>query len=38
MVRKWFGIDQTKVFFYVPQIAAYQGRIDVTMEDHDPVD
>ena len=36
MVTEWFGIDNTKVFFYVPQVAAYQGRIDVSMADYDP--
>lgn len=35
MVRKWFGIDQTKVFFYVPQVAAYQGRIPVSAADYE---
>jgi hypothetical protein len=34
MVRKWFGIDQTKVFFYVPQVAAYQGQIEVLRADY----
>jgi hypothetical protein len=29
MIRDWFGRDQTKVFFYVPQVATYQGRITV---------
>ncbi len=29
LVRKWFGIDRTKLFFYVPQVAAYQGKIEV---------
>lgn len=37
MVRAWFGIDRTKVFFYVPQVAAYQGRIDVTAADFEAV-
>ncbi|HUF39578.1 MAG TPA: hypothetical protein VMN57_13715 [Anaerolineales bacterium] len=32
-VRQWFGIDNTKVFFYVPQVAAYQGVITVTQGD-----
>jgi hypothetical protein len=32
-VRKWFGIDNTKVFFYVQQVAAYQGVIDVEPEE-----
>lgn len=35
MVRQWFGIDQSKVFFYVPQVAAYQGRIEVSRADYD---
>lgn len=38
MVRSWFGRDQTKVFFYVPQVAVYQGRIDVTPADYDGAD
>ncbi len=33
MVKCWFAVDKTKVFFYVPQAAAYQGRIDVTRDD-----
>ena len=33
MVKCWFAVDKTKVFFYVPQVAAYQGRIDVTRHD-----
>lgn len=33
-VRKWFGLDQTKVFFYVPQVAAYQGVIRVDEGDY----
>lgn len=33
MVRKWFAVDNSKVFFYVPQVAAYQGRIDVQESD-----
>jgi len=28
-VAEWFGHDRTKMFFYVPQIACYQGRIPV---------
>ena len=36
MVATWFGIDPTKVFFHVPQVAAYQGRIDVTPSDFEP--
>jgi hypothetical protein len=34
MVRTWFGKDPTKVFFYVPQVAAYQpGGIPVSAAD-----
>ena len=36
MIRSWFGRDPTKVFFYVPQVAAYQGRIDVGAADFEP--
>ena len=32
-VRTWFGRDETKVFFYVPQVATYQGRIDIGPDD-----
>ena len=32
-IREWFGRDQTKVFFYVPQVAAYQGPITVSAGD-----
>lgn len=35
LVTTWFGIDPTKVFFYVPQVGAYQGRIDVTDSDYE---
>lgn len=35
MVRQWFAKDNTKVFFYVPQVAAYQGEIQVFEEDFD---
>ena len=35
MVRKWFGIDNSKVFFYVPQVAAYQGVVEVHKSDVD---
>ena len=35
LVTTWFGIDPTKVFFFVPQIAAYQGRIHVTEADYE---
>lgn len=35
LVRKWFGIDPTKVFFYVPQVGAFQGRIPVTESDYE---
>ena len=37
MVRKWFGIDNTKVFFYVPQVAAYQGMVPVEAEDYEDI-
>ena len=34
MVTRWFAKDQTKVFFYVPQIAVYQpGGIPVRAEE-----
>jgi len=34
MVREWFARDQTRIFFYVPQIAVYQpGGIRVERED-----
>jgi hypothetical protein len=33
MVKRWFGVDNTKVFFYVPQVAVYQGPIEVKQED-----
>ena len=32
-VREWFGKDNTKVFFYVPQVAVYQGSIPVSPDD-----
>ncbi len=32
-VRRWFALDPTKVFFFVPQVATYQGRVAVTDED-----
>jgi len=32
-VMRWFAIDKTKVFFYVPQVAAYQGKIEITPDD-----
>jgi hypothetical protein len=32
-VRSWFGRDHTKLFFHVPQVAAYQPRIAVGPED-----
>jgi hypothetical protein len=35
LVTTWFGIDPTKVFFFVPQVAAYQGRIHVTEADYE---
>jgi hypothetical protein len=28
-VRSWFGRDRTKLFFHVPQVAAYQARVEV---------
>jgi hypothetical protein len=28
-IRSWFGRDRTKLFFHVPQVAAYQPRIEV---------
>ncbi len=33
MVTEWFAKDNTKVFFYVPQLATYQGQILVNPED-----
>lgn len=33
MIRAWFGKDNTRMFFYVPQVAVYQGRIEVAKED-----
>ena len=36
MVQEWFAKDNTKVFFYVPQVAAYQGHIDVAMNEYEP--
>ncbi len=33
MVKHWFAIDNTKIFFYVPQVAVYQGYIDVAQDD-----
>ncbi len=35
MVNRWFAVDNSKIFFYVPQAAAYQGRIDVTEDDYE---
>lgn len=35
LIREWFGKDNTRVFFYVPQVGAYQGQIEVTMEDYE---
>lgn len=32
-IRSWFGRDRTKLFFHVPQVAAYQPRIDVVVAD-----
>lgn len=36
LVRQWFARDTTKVFFYVPQVAAYQGRVEVEPGDYEP--
>lgn len=33
MITKWFGVDKTKVFFYVPQVAVYQPSIQVEEAD-----
>jgi hypothetical protein len=33
LVRRWFAVDRTKIFFYVPQAAAYQGKIEVSEVD-----
>lgn len=34
MVNTWFAVDQTKIFYYVPQIAVYQPQgIPVNRED-----
>jgi hypothetical protein len=38
MVSEWFGRDETKVFFYVPQLVTYQGRIHVEPEDIEGID
>jgi hypothetical protein len=32
-IRSWFGRDRTKLFFHVPQVAAYQARVDVVGRD-----
>lgn len=32
-VMDWFARDQTKVFFYVPQIVTYQGKVAVEVGD-----
>jgi len=32
-VMRWFAVDKSKVFFYVPQVAAYQGNIEVSEDD-----
>ena len=37
MVKRWFAVDPTKSFFYVPQVAVYQGKIAVLKEDFDAV-
>lgn len=34
MIREWFGKDNTRMFFYVPQVGVYQGRIEVKREDY----
>lgn len=31
-VREWFGRDLTKMFFYVPQVMTYQGRVPLRPE------
>jgi hypothetical protein len=36
MVTTWFGLDPTKVLFYVPQVATYQGRIEVSPSEFEP--
>ena len=33
MVKQWFAVDPTKSFFYVPQVACYQGVIKVSSSD-----
>jgi hypothetical protein len=33
MVRRWFAVDPTKMFFYVPQVAIYQGHVIVDQDD-----
>ncbi|NUM46713.1 MAG: hypothetical protein HUU38_18570 [Anaerolineales bacterium] len=33
MIRAWFGKDNSRMFFYVPQVGVYQGRIEVKPED-----
>lgn len=38
MVRQWFGLDNTKVFFYVPQVATYQGKIVVEAGDYEQLE
>ena len=34
-VTRWFAVDNTKVFFYVPQVAVYQDVIPIEAEDLD---
>ncbi|HNB51350.1 MAG TPA: hypothetical protein PK530_05385 [Anaerolineales bacterium] len=34
MIREWFGKDETRMFFYVPQVGVYQGKIEVLKEDY----
>jgi hypothetical protein len=36
MVREWFGVDNTKMFFYVPQVAAYQPFVSIEEGDYEP--
>lgn len=33
LVVSWFGRDPERLFYYVPQVVTYQGRIDVTEHD-----
>ena len=36
MVTQWFAKDTSKIFFYVPQIAVYQGHITIEPDDYQP--